>query len=347
MARKGLFSTSPEKKLTAVNSDDAAAVPQRVSPPAFATRGALGAVTRSIDELAARADAARDLEARLTAGETVIDVDPDIIDPPFIADRLSHDDDADFRTLVAAIEARGQDSPVLVRPHPNESGRYQLAFGRRRWRACKVLGRQVRAVVKKLSDRDLVLAQGQENSARANLSFIERALFAWRLEEGGYDRETIMSALTVDKTVVSRMISVVKKIPLAIIEAIGSAPTTGRDRWVELAAAFEAGVDIEQVTDFLASAAVQAASSDERFDLVFALITNPPAPEEPASRAVAKRTHGQYWSTPAGVRVARVSSTDRAFVLSIDKRNAPGFGDFLLTQMDRLFETYSNEKKED
>ncbi|MFD2029360.1 hypothetical protein ACFSKM_01625 [Ancylobacter dichloromethanicus] len=71
-------------------------------------------------------------------------------------------------------------------------------------------------------------------------------------------------------------------------------------------------------------------------------------PEEPAARAVAKKAHGQYWSTPAGVRVARVSSTDRAFVLSIDKRNAPGFGDFLLTQMDRLFrDLQQREKKED
>lgn len=347
MARKGLFSVSPEKKLTTVNSGNASPTPTRATPPAFASRGALGAVTRSIDELAARADAARDLEARLTAGETVVDIDTDVIDPPFIADRLSHDDDADFRSLVEAIETRGQDSPVLVRPHPTESGRYQLAFGRRRLRASKLLGRQVRAVVKNLSDRDLVLAQGQENSARANLSFIERALFAWRLEEGGYDRETIMSALTVDKTVVSRMISVAAKIPLTIIEAIGSAPTTGRDRWIELATAFQVDGQFDYVTDFLAGADIQAISSDERFELVLRLISGHPTAAEPAARAGAPRARGQYWSTPTGVRVARVSSTDRAFVLSIDRRSAPGFGDFLLTQMDRLFEAYSNEKKED
>ena len=38
-----------------------------------------------------------------------------------------------------------------------------------------------------LTDEQLVVAQGQENSARTDLSFIEKALFAARLEEYGYD----------------------------------------------------------------------------------------------------------------------------------------------------------------
>jgi len=65
MARKNLFSSSnSEKKLTVVNSPDAQ--PQRITPPGFAARGALGSVTRTFDELAARAEAAREIEARLT-----------------------------------------------------------------------------------------------------------------------------------------------------------------------------------------------------------------------------------------------------------------------------------------
>jgi ParB family chromosome partitioning protein len=34
-----------------------------------------------------------------------------------------------------------------------------------------------------------------ENNAREDLAFIERALFAASLEEGGYPRDTIMAAL--------------------------------------------------------------------------------------------------------------------------------------------------------
>ena len=126
-----------------------------------------------------------------------------------------------------------------MRPHPAVTGRYQVAFGHRRLRAASELGRPVRAVVKQLSDRDLVIAQGQENSARADLSFVERARFARSLEESGYDRETIITALSVDKTTVSRMISVATRIPADIVDAIGPAPGTGRDRWIELSKPYQ------------------------------------------------------------------------------------------------------------
>ena len=68
-------------------------------------------------------------------------------------------------------------------------------------------------VVRQMSDAELVVAQGQENSARRDLSFIERALYAAKLEEAGFDRETIMAALNVDKTGLSRLISVAVKDP--------------------------------------------------------------------------------------------------------------------------------------
>lgn len=229
------------------------------------TSGAFGSVVKEIDALAAKADAAREIEARLTAGEIVVELDPSEIDASFIADRLSQDDD-EFQALVQAIRERGQDSPILVRRHPSDAARYQVAFGHRRVRAAQVLGRTVRAVVKQLSDRDLVLAQGQENSARANLSFVERALFARRLEEIGQDRETIMSALGVDKTVVSRMISVAKKLPTNLIEAIGAAPATGRDRWVELATQHEANGGTRNLEALSAASEFTAATSDERLN---------------------------------------------------------------------------------
>jgi ParB family transcriptional regulator, chromosome partitioning protein len=345
MARKNLFSSSnSEKKLTVVNSPEAK--PQRIAPPGFAARGALGSVTRTFDELAARAEAAREIEARLTSGEVVVELDPNSVDPSFLTDRLSQDDD-DFRALVAAIESRGQDSPILVRPHPNTSGRFQVAFGRRRLKAAKELSRPVRAVVKTLSDRELVLAQGQENSARANLSFIERALFARRLEESGYDRETIMAALSVDKTVVSRMISVASQIPMPIIEAIGAAPGTGRDRWLEFASALKIETETSRLVESFGSEASRALTSDQRFDLALTLLSDPTTPSPLPPRRGRRISNGQFWSSPNGVRVARISSTERAFVLSIDKRSAPGFGDFLLAQMDRLYETFNSEREEE
>lgn len=67
-----------------------------------------------------------------------------------------------FKELLEAIKERGQDSPVLVRPHPKLDGRYQIVFGLRRVRVARELGRKVRAVVKALDDKTHVIAQGQE-----------------------------------------------------------------------------------------------------------------------------------------------------------------------------------------
>jgi len=349
MARKNLLASITAEELTAVNASANAAPALKTPGPAFANRGAFGAVTRTIDDLAAKAEAARDIEARLTAGEIVVDLDPDTIDASFVADRLA-DSDAEFQNLVDAMRSRGQDSPILVRPNPQAAGRYQVAFGHRRLRVARELGRQVRAVVKTLSDRDLVLAQGQENSARANLSFIERALFARRLEDGGYDRETIMSALSVDKTVVSRMISVASRIPIDVVKAIGAAPSTGRDRWVDLADAFQDAAKSKQIGRVIKSAEFAHVPSDDRFNLVLSHFEA--AILEKAARGTAQtgprgRLRAQFWSTSDGARVARISGNDRAFVLSVDRRIAPGFGDFLLSQMDRLYADYTEQREEE
>ncbi len=331
MARKGILAD-----ITATDTAPAAKTP----PSTFVSRGAFGAVTRTIDDLAARADAAREIEAKLTAGQTVVDLDPLLVDSSFVMDRLSQDDEG-YRALLDAVRERGQDSPILVRPHPAEVGRYQVAFGHRRLKAARDLGRAVRAVVKALDDRALVLAQGQENSARANLSFIERALFARRLEDAGYDRETIMSALSVDKTTISRMISVAVAIPISVIEAIGAAPSAGRDRWSELAAAFRDSANPAAIHQILSSDAFSEASSDGRFILALSHFVG-----RPDQGAGARRARPSYWSTSEGARVVKISSNDKTFLVSIDKEAAPGFGDFLVSQLDGLYAAYENQRKE-
>jgi len=346
MARKNLLTG-----ITAVNSDDALSPRIARSPPlAFAGRGALGGVTRTIDDLAARAEAAKDLEARLTAGELVVDLDPKRVDASFITDRMQREDD-NYRILLESIRAKGQDSPVLVRPHPTDTGRYQVAFGHRRLRAASELGRPVRAVVRQLSDRDLVVAQGQENSVRGDLSFIERARFARALEENGYDRETIIAALSVDKTSVSRMISVATRIPDIVVNAIGPAPGTGRDRWIELSTAYQELGEDRSVEGLLQSSDFVDIPSDERFNLVMDFLSQASMgkqtkPGELPARRIRARGQTRYWSPKSGVRLARITSNESAFVLAIDKRVAPDFGDYLLAELDQIYDGYSKSRAE-
>jgi ParB family chromosome partitioning protein len=346
MARKNIFGDLAAAEGPA--GGDRAAAPNAAVRPgsAFAVRGAPGMLTRSIGDLAAKADAAKELEARLTSGQVIVELDTTAIDPSFIADRMSQNDDA-YLALRAAIATEGQNSPILVRPHPVTVGRYQVAFGHRRLRVAQELGRPVRAVVRSLSDEELVLAQGQENSARADLSFIERARFARRLEDLGYRREVIMAALTVDKTTVSRMISVTRRIPPGVIDVIGPAPGTGRDRWTDLASRFaeDSGVAYPAL---LESRLFQEADSDARFAQLFEfLLSGGNTSAEKASRGerIAPRDEVQQWGpSQDNSRVVSLTHNTRVATLAIDRRFAPGFGEFLLSQMDRLFAEYAAAK---
>ncbi len=134
----------------------------------------------SIEELA-------DNAKRIVSGETISDLDPDLVDPSPVKDRID-DDEEEFALFLESIREKGQHQPVLVRPRPDEPGRYVIVFGRRRVRAAKELGRPVRAVIKSIDDTTHVIAQGQENTRRKDYSFIEKALFAQQLIRLGIRR---------------------------------------------------------------------------------------------------------------------------------------------------------------
>lgn len=213
-------------------------------------RGAIGAVSKSIDDLKRRA---------------IIDVQPDMIDNAGLKDRL--DEDAEGLTaLMGSIREYGQQVPVLLRHNPNAEARYEVVYGRRRVAALKALRLPVKAMVRSLNDRELIIAQGQENSARKDLSFIEKALFAQQMVRAGYDRKVICDALSIDKTVISRMLAVVDALPHKLIVTIGSAPSIGRDRWTALIKRAE-GRDMTMM-----QRAAVGDSSDQRFEALFAAL---------------------------------------------------------------------------
>jgi ParB family transcriptional regulator, chromosome partitioning protein len=305
-------------------------------PVTFKGIGALGAVTRSIDALAAKADAAKEIEAKLTAGEVVIELSPEQIEDSFISDRLAHSDEQ-FQALVEAMRLRGQDSPILVRPHPEKTGIYQIAFGHRRAKAARLLGRPVRAVVKALTDRDHVIAQGQENSARADLSFLERATFAGELEARGFDRDTIMAALSIDKTTVSKMLSVVNRIPKTVRAGIGPALTIGRDRWHDLATRFDEPANEEKAVEFLARERVKARPPEDRFNLVSSYLARKETPE------VASKPAPAEWTGEDGAVRASIRASGRQYTIALKAADAADFGAYITRNLDSLYEAFRTE----
>ncbi|MFT3688784.1 plasmid partitioning protein RepB [Paenirhodobacter sp.] len=278
------------------------------------SRGAIGAISRSVADLQARA---------------LIEIDPHLIDPGGAQDRLETDE-AEDAALRESIAEYGQQVPVLVRPHPTEEGRYQIVYGRRRVLAMRDLGRPVKALLRNLDDRDLLIAQGQENTARRDLSFIEKANFARQMVAAGYDRKVIGDTLTMDKTLISRLLSVAERIDPELVHAIGAAPSVGRERWLALADALEESrLGTE---DLIALVNLTEGNSDARFEAALARAKGstrraPPPPE------VIRSTNG--------VPIAEASRKGGRLTLRFEKKQSSGFEDWLLNNLPDLHSKWS------
>lgn len=312
--------------------DGLADAPSPGPSAAYPMRGAGKSLVRSLDELAKQAD-------KFLEGEAVVELDPDQIVGSFVKDRLS-DDDEEFMALVEAIRSRGQDTPILVRPHPKIDAQYQVVFGHRRVRAARQLGRKVRAVVKSLDDRTHVIAQGQENSARANLSFIERAVFARGLEDLGYDREIIATALAANAASVSKMMSVTERIPSDVINAIGAAPGVGRERWVELSLLVGRSASAEKVTQTLSDEGFAVLSSNDRFTSLYKALNKTARP----AKKVDLSTGQTKWQARDKAIQAEIKNSGKAFSLSMKAKNAGRFGEYLSGKLDALYEQFLSEE---
>ncbi len=85
-----------------------------------------------------------------------------------------HFDEAALDELAASIAARGVIQPVIVRPLGN--GRYQLVAGERRWRAAqKAQVHEIPAIIRDLSNREVMALALIENIQREDLSPVEEA----------------------------------------------------------------------------------------------------------------------------------------------------------------------------
>lgn len=288
----------------------------------------VGAIGQSLGEFTAKAKRAEEIERKLAEGLAIVDLDPALIDPSFVVDRMPATGETQG-TLTESIRVHGQQVPILVRPHPEHAGRYQVAYGHRRLRALIGLGRLVKAVVRELRDEELVIAQGQENNERQDLSYIEKARFAHRLQDR-FNRETIMTAMSVYKSDLSNMLSVVARIPEDIIDAIGPAPGVGRRGWIELADHLATKKSaVASVRAAALDERMQALSSDERFKRVLATLKSRP-----------RRSEAETWSTGEGQKLARVVHDDQRVALTIDRRVAPDFADFVMSRLRTLFEEH-------
>lgn len=323
MARRNIF-----KNITAKEAPAA----ERTPSAGYTNRGAGRTLLNSLGELAekaAKADA-------LLEGEVIVEIDPALIDDSFVSDRLPDDDAQKDEELAEAISAQGQKSPVRLRTHPDNPGRYQTVFGHRRVRVARRLSRPVKAVIESLSDVEHVIAQGQENSARDDLSFIERAAFAKQLEERGFDRQTIQSALSTDAPMVTRMLSVASRVPTNVIRCIGRAKGVGRDRWQEFAQLIEQPSNRGAVEELLETSAFAEATTDLRFEQALTIMKQARKPKKGASQ----KPTTTRWQPRDKAIVADVVDSSRSVELRFKSKDAGTFGRYLAAKLDELYEQF-------
>ena len=85
-------------------------------------------------------------------------------------------DPADLAELVHSIREIGVLQPIVVRPLPDQPGKYELVMGERRLRATKEVGLQtIPAVVRDTADADMLRDALLENLHRAQLNPLEEA----------------------------------------------------------------------------------------------------------------------------------------------------------------------------
>lgn len=299
--------------------------------------GAVKAMGLSLAGLAGELDDARALKRELDRSGRLVSLDPALIDAAFIADRLSRDEEGDgaFAALVDSMRENGQQVPVLVRPHPEAPGRYQTAYGHRRIRAAARLGLPARAIVRQMTDAELVLAQGKENSERRDLSFIERALFAKALTERGFERAIVQNALSLHKSEVARLLQVAEAVPRHIAAAIGPAPKAGRPRWMALAELLKSGAGREKAEDELGARRFLEADSDRRFKLLFDRLSKKHAP----AQALEVKDGG-------GQAIARVLTSGTRPRIDFVGAAGPDFAEYLAGELPGLIERFESSRRE-
>lgn len=299
--------------------------PEETAPQAAAATG------NEVSPLKVMQMGLANLTATAGAEDSFTALDPRDCIPSKIHDRFDLDQDEEAEQLRESIRASGQQVPILVRPHLELDGKYEIAYGHRRVEACKVLGLSVLARVQDMSDEQLLTALGQENNERKSVTFIEQAVYAHRLNnEASLPQTQISLALGKPRSTVVQMCAVVNVLGIDRIKKIGRAPKIGRRRWWDLKdRVLREGVVLDELLAKEAWSTIE--SSDERFELVLKAYLNSkgkaPKPTPTIARHALNGETGALVLKRQGDK-AQIETSNRAF------------GDFLEGRLADLIEEF-------
>jgi ParB family chromosome partitioning protein len=106
-------------------------------------------------------------------------------------------DKAELEALAETIRRQGVLQPILVRPHPDHAGEFQIVAGERRWRAAQVAGlRMIPAVVREIDDRAVMEIAIVENVQRVDLNAVDEAQgYRALIDRFGHTQDDIAQAV--------------------------------------------------------------------------------------------------------------------------------------------------------
>lgn len=143
-----------------------------------------------------------------TAGEELIDLDLDLIEPNSEQPRTRFTDE-NLEELAQSIRVNGIVQPIVVR---RKGAGYQIVAGERRWRAAQRAGLQkVPAVVKDVTDEKLLELALVENIQRQELNPIEEAkAYKNLINTVGLTQEMVAERVGKNRTVITTSLRLLK-----------------------------------------------------------------------------------------------------------------------------------------
>jgi ParB family chromosome partitioning protein len=119
--------------------------------------------------------------------------------------------------LASSIREKGIVQPVLLRPTPDQPGRFQLVAGERRWRAAQIARlHEIPAVVRELTDAECYEIALIENIQRQDLSVIDEAQgYARLLEINSYTQDQLAKIIGKSRSHIANLLRLLG-LPVAV-----------------------------------------------------------------------------------------------------------------------------------
>jgi len=123
-----------------------------------------------------------------------------------------HFGDAELTDLAQSIREHGVVQPVVVRPAPGQTGRFEIIAGERRWRAAQRAGlTEIPVIVREVNDRTALELAIIENVQRADLNPIEEALgYQQLIEEHNYTQADLGQVIGKSRSHVANTLRLLK-----------------------------------------------------------------------------------------------------------------------------------------